>query len=95
MSHHGVAAALWAGVCGAQPPILDGRWRLDELLAVEWNPELAQRFPNADHTGCRQDCWHDTVQWRPYDPPRCRDWHCHRCGRATNSMGHHECETRP
>ena len=74
---------------------IGGRWEVGELLAVSWSDEMAQRFPNADHTGCRQECWHDGTQWQPHGPPRCHGWHCNRCGAPTNSYGHHACPDRP
>lgn len=76
--------------------LIGGKWRITELLAVQWNPEMAQRFPNAEHAGCRQECYPDENGWaKSYDPPRCVDWHCNRCGQATNSFGHHDCPDRP
>ncbi len=69
--------------------IIDGKWELVELLAVMWNPEMAQRFPNAEHHFCRQEMRHDETA------PRCVGWHCNRCGAATNSYGHHKCPDRP
>lgn len=71
------------------------RYELRELVAVSWNDEMAQRFPTADHTGCRQQCWHDGTCWQPYEPACCNDWHCNRCGAPTNSYGHHTCSDRP
>ena len=72
-------------------------YQLGELLAVEWNDEMAQRFPDVDHTMCRQELWNqnDGLGWRPFDPPHCRGWHCNRCGAPTNSYGHHVCPDRP
>ena len=68
-----------------------------ELVAVQWNPDMAQRFPNADHTGCRQLMRRlpDGRTWVPCDPPQCHGWHCNRCGAPTNSYGHHTCPDRP
>ncbi|AMS02012.1 hypothetical protein SEA_TAPIOCA_64 [Mycobacterium phage Tapioca] len=71
------------------------RYEFTELLAVAWNDEMAQRFPNANHTKCRQEMRHDGTSWIPHDPPRCHGWHCNRCGAATNSYGHHNCPDRP
>ncbi|TXH16446.1 MAG: hypothetical protein E6R06_31085 [Mycobacterium sp.] len=68
---------------------LGGRFELGELLAVEWNADMAQRFPNADHNGCRVQV--DTEG----QVVACHDWHCNRCGAPTNSYGHHECPDRP
>lgn len=70
------------------------RYQLGEILATGWNPEMAARFPNADHHGCRQEMWHDGTYWKPYDPVRCVGFHCNRCGAATNSYGHHDCPDR-
>jgi hypothetical protein len=72
-----------------------GRYQLGELVAVEWSADMAQRFPNVSHIGCRQEVWHDGAQWQTYDPPHCQGWHCNRCGAATNSYGHHDCPDRP
>jgi hypothetical protein len=71
------------------------RYQLGEVLAVAWNPEMAARFPRADHTGCRQEAYLDGNQWKPYNPVRCSGWHCNRCGAPTNSYGHHDCPDRP
>lgn len=65
-------------------------YRFEELLAVQWNPELAAQFPNADHWQCRQEMMHDGEKWVPYSPVRCIGWHCPRCGEPTNLMGHHQ-----
>lgn len=70
------------------------RYRLGEILATGWNPEMAARFPNADHHGCRQEMWHDGTYWQRFDPVRCGGYHCNRCGAATNSYGHHDCPDR-
>ena len=75
--------------------IIGGHYELGELLAVEWNDDMAERFPNADHDTCRQEVIWDDGNWRPYDPPRCHGWHCNRCGAPTNSYGHHRCPDRP
>jgi hypothetical protein len=68
--------------------ILGGRWKFGELLAVTWNDEMDQRFPDASHDGCRMDC-------RDPDRPVCAGWHCNRCGAPTNAWGHHDCPDRP
>lgn len=68
--------------------LIGGKWKLTELLAVQWNPEMEQRFPNAEHHFCRQEM-------RPGEPMHCIGWHCNRCGQATNSYGHHDCPDRP
>lgn len=66
------------------------RYQLGELLAVTWTDEMAQRFPNADHAGCR--ALMDPATQRV---TRCIGWHCNRCGAPTNSYGHHDCPDRP
>lgn len=71
-----------------------GRYRIGEILCTEWNPEMAARFPNADHHGCRQEMWHDGTYWKTHSPARCHGYHCNRCGAATNSYGHHNCPDR-
>lgn len=75
------------------------RYRLGEVLCVQWNPEMADRFPNADHRSCRQEMQANlaTNRWEPFDPPRCMGYHCNRCGQPTNTFGHHDkpCEDRP
>lgn len=75
--------------------IIGGRWEVQELVAAGWNGDLAARFPDADHAGCRQMMYHEHGGWHPYDPPKCLDWHCNRCGAPTNSFGHHDCLDRP
>ena len=71
------------------------RYELGYIVAVSWTAEMAQRFPNADHAGCRQEMWHDGEQWRSFNPVRCGGWHCNRCGAPTNMFGHHSCPDRP
>ena len=71
------------------------RYRLGELLAVQWNDQMAQRFPAADHHGCRQKMRPINDRWQPYSPVQCMGYHCNRCGAATNSYGHHACPDRP
>ena len=77
------------------PRIIGGRYEVigDGPIAVQWNDALAELFPWADHRNCRQRMWVDeqTQRWQPYDPPRCVDYHCPRCGASTNVMGHHDC----
>lgn len=71
-------------------PIIGGRYQiLGEPVAVQWDPALAQRFPDADHTGCRQ-AYHLSAEsnWRPYDPPRCLGYHCPHCGAPVGYTGH-------
>ncbi|QFG04906.1 hypothetical protein SEA_NITZEL_81 [Mycobacterium phage Nitzel] len=70
------------------------RFQMLELMAVEWNDEMAARFPNASHVGCRQQVWHDGIGWRSFEPVRCRDLHCNRCGSPTGCYGQHECPDR-
>lgn len=60
-----------------------------DLLAVQWNDQLAARFPNVNHSTCRQLFQHNGEKWVPYEPVRCIGWHCHKCGEQTNLMGHH------
>jgi hypothetical protein len=73
---------------------IENRYQIGELLAAQWNDEMAQRFPNAEHRGCRQEMREVIDRWQPYDPPRCRGYHCNRCGAQTNSFGHHNCPDR-
>lgn len=66
---------------------LEDRFQFVELVAVQWNDDMAQRFPNMNHAMCRQ-----------YDDGnglRCMGWHCNRCGVPTNMYGHHNCPDRP
>ena len=72
-----------------------GEWQVQELVAVMWNDDMAARFPNAEHTMCRQEFWNKDGMAEPFDPPRCRGWHCNRCGAPTNDRGHHTCPDRP
>lgn len=62
-----------------------GKYTVGELLASVWNDEMAQRFPNADHTFCR-------VDGRTL---RCHGLHCNRCGAPTDAQGGHDCPDRP
>lgn len=71
------------------------RYQLGEILCIGWNPEMAARFPKADHTGCRQEMRQVGGRWIPFNPVRCVGYHCNRCGAPTNSFGHHECPDRP
>jgi len=71
---------------------LDGvDYTLEELVAVQWNPELAEQFPDASHVGCRQITERRDGRWQPSIPPRCLGWHCPRCGEGTGSFGHNDC----
>lgn len=70
-------------------------YKLSYLVAVTWNDEMAQRFPNADHHGCRQEMFHNGTHWESYSPARCRGYHCNRCGAATGSFGHTDCPDKP
>jgi hypothetical protein len=67
------------------------RFILGDVVAVGWNPELAAKFPDADHWGCTQLMRQadSGIGWMPFDPPQCRGYHCPKCGVATNMMGHH------
>jgi hypothetical protein len=56
---------------------------------------MADRFPSASHAGCRQQMELRGGEFHSFDPPRCMGWHCNRCGKATNSYGHHSCPDRP
>lgn len=71
------------------------RYQLGYVVAVSWNDEMAARFPNADHYGCRQEMWHDGERWQRHDPVRCHGYHCNRCGAATGSFGHTDCPDKP
>lgn len=66
-----------------------GKYKITELLAASWSDEMAQRFPNADHRGCRCEINEQG------EIVRCVGWHCNRCGKSTNSYGHHDCPDRP
>lgn len=67
-------------------------YRLLRRLAVQWNPDLAARFPEVDHGACRQRFAIVVGRWQPVSPIQCLDWHCPRCGAPTNCYGHHDCE---
>lgn len=67
-----------------------GRWEVAELVAVMWNDDMAQRFPNANHAFCRVQ-----MDLATGDVLRCVGWHCNRCGVATSCQGHHACPDRP
>jgi len=69
-----------------------GRYQLGDMVAVEWNAELAERFPAADHYGCRQELWHNGTSWQRFNPVLCRGYHCPQCGAATGGYGHRECD---
>jgi hypothetical protein len=75
--------------------IIGVRWKVTEVLAVGWDDGMAVRFPNADHANCLQQMRQGEHGWEPFDPVRCHGWHCNRCGRPTNSYGHHHCPDRP
>ncbi len=66
-------------------------YRLLNTVAVQWCPEMAKQFPNADHGGCRQELWHNGEHWERFTPPRCHGYHCPECGEATGSYGHRAC----
>ena len=63
-----------------------------ELIAVQWNPKLAEKFPTADHRTCRQQMRPVNDRWVPYIPAKCVDYHCPHCGIARGVMGRHNCE---
>ena len=67
------------------------RYQLGYVVAVSWNDDMARRFPNADHHGCRQEMRDMGDRYTPFDPPRCHGYHCNRCGAATGSFGHNDC----
>lgn len=71
-----------------------GHYELRDILAVQWHDQMWERFPNADHHGCRQEMFHDGVRWQPYVPARCMGFHCVRCGEATGQFGHRNCPKR-
>lgn len=68
-----------------------GDYELRDILAVAWCEDMAARFPNADHRGCRQQMWHDGTRWHAHTPPHCLGYHCVRCGAATGQYGHRNC----
>lgn len=72
------------------PEIIGGRFVVLELVAVSWDSDMAARFPNEEHHGCRALREHQTNR-----VTRCVGWHCNRCGQPTNSYGHHNCPDRP
>lgn len=74
--------------------MLDGSYRLEECVAELWSPALARRFPNIDHRACFQAMRliDGIYNPQPFNPPRCQDWHCPRCGKACNMYGHHDCQ---
>lgn len=71
-------------------------YELGEVVAVQWCAQMAEAFPNADHTGCLQSMqWIPGIPntditgvWQPFTPPLCHGWHCPRCGVACGQMGH-------
>lgn len=69
-------------------------YELQEIIAVQWNNQLAQRFPNTSHHDCRQSMIFNHIKdkWEPFNPPLCHDWHCQLCGKPCNVMGHHQCD---
>lgn len=71
-------------------------YELGAVVAVQWNPFIAEQFPDADHTSCRQSLKfiEQTGRWIPLNPPLCHDYHCPVCGNACNFMGHHNCQTK-
>lgn len=74
-------------------PLLAGQYQLGDMVAVQWNPDLADRFPDADHRGCRQSMREVNGLLKPFYPALCHGYHCPRCGAPTNMYGHHHpCE---
>lgn len=70
-------------------------YKFIEMVAVQWNPDMAARFPNAEHDGCRQMLQiADDGTHEAFDPPRCVGYHCNRCGAPTNMYGYHDCPDR-
>jgi len=70
----------------------DGReYELLALVAVQWNSEMAEQFPDAEHHYCRQEMFHTGKRWMGFTPAHCLGYHCPRCGAATNSYGHRDC----
>lgn len=74
-------------------PVFEDRYELLDVVAELWNPALARRFPRTDHQMCFQQMHADdhTPYAVPYNPPRCQDWHCPRCGEPTGMYGHRKC----
>lgn len=70
---------------------MDDTYELGELVAVQWCPQLAERFPTAKHDHCFQLMHYSegSEYPQPFVPARCRDWHCPKCGAPTNMYGHH------
>lgn len=71
---------------------INGRYRIvGDAVAELWNPALAKRFPNTSHHHCFQAMKITEGQQYPvpFDPPRCQDWHCPRCGQPVTLYGHH------
>lgn len=66
-------------------------YELRDIVAAVWDDDLAARFPDADHRGCRQEMYHDGQVWRSHVPARCRGYHCVHCGEATGQFGHRNC----
>lgn len=67
-------------------------YELGPIVAVEWSPTMAEKFPNAEHHGCRQLMLHNNSgHWQPYNPPRCHGYHCPQCGAACGQYGHRNC----
>jgi hypothetical protein len=56
------------------------------MTFVQWSSQMAERFPEVSHDGCRQSMRPvpETGLWRPFSPPLCHDWHCPTCGKPVN-----------
>lgn len=72
--------------------MIGDRYELGPIIAVQWNPQLAQQFPNIDHNGCLQSMKMNSLgKWVSFDPPLCHGWHCPNCGQPCGSNGHRRC----
>lgn len=75
-------------------PLIAGRYQIiGGPVAVQWNPNLEEQFPDAEHRRCRQSMIQDGGRWKAHTPPICHDWHCPRCGAPTGMTGHQTCTT--
>jgi hypothetical protein len=68
-----------------------GNIKLGPVVAVQWCDDMAARFPDADHHGCRQSMRPVGARWMPFDPPLCHGYHCPHCGAPTGQYGHRRC----
>ena len=73
---------------------MNERYELLDVIAIQWNPQLAEQFPDADHFNCRQQMQPVNDRWVPFTPAKCVGYHCHLCGSPCNVMGHHNCERK-